>query len=74
MKCPECNSKALVMDSRPSGERIRRRYRCTGCEARFSTLELVESDVDALENGVARGKAIESVVGRMNSALRALRD
>lgn len=46
MRCPKCNSKAGVADSRPGPENTRRRrYVCSNyerCDTRFSTLEEIE--------------------------------
>jgi len=42
MKCPYCTSStSRVIDTRPSGERIRRRRECTACERRFTTYEYI---------------------------------
>ena len=42
MKCPFCGSDdSRVIDTRTSGERIRRRRECAACEKRFTTYERV---------------------------------
>jgi transcriptional repressor NrdR len=42
MKCPFCGSAdSRVIDTRTSGERIRRRRECGACERRFTTYERV---------------------------------
>lgn len=42
MKCPFCGSAdSRVIDTRTSGERIRRRRECGACEKRFTTYERV---------------------------------
>jgi transcriptional repressor NrdR len=42
MKCPFCGSDdSRVIDTRTSGERIRRRRECGACEKRFTTYERV---------------------------------
>ena len=42
MKCPYCREHgSRVIDTRPSGERIRRRRQCSVCERRFTTYEYV---------------------------------
>jgi transcriptional repressor NrdR len=42
MKCPFCGSDdSRVIDTRASGERIRRRRECGACEKRFTTYERV---------------------------------
>lgn len=43
MKCPTCaHEESRVVDSRTTGESIRRRRQCVGCQARFTTQERVE--------------------------------
>ena len=43
MKCPFCGSgESHVIDTRSSGERIRRRRECTECRERFTTYEAAE--------------------------------
>lgn len=42
MKCPHCGSvESRVIDTRASGERIRRRRECSACNTRFTTYERV---------------------------------
>ena len=42
LKCPHCGaSDSRVIDTRSSGERIRRRRECLSCEERFTTYERV---------------------------------
>jgi transcriptional repressor NrdR len=42
MKCPQCGGiESRVIDTRASGERIRRRRECGECKARFTTYERV---------------------------------
>ncbi len=42
LKCPHCGaSESRVIDTRSSGERIRRRRECFSCEERFTTYERV---------------------------------
>jgi transcriptional repressor NrdR len=42
MKCPHCGGiESRVIDTRTSGERIRRRRECGACENRFTTYERV---------------------------------
>lgn len=42
MRCPFCGHyDSRVIDTRSSGERIRRRRECLGCEKRFTTYERV---------------------------------
>lgn len=43
MKCPYCKNEGdKVIDSRSSGDNIRRRRECTGCGRRYTTYEYVE--------------------------------
>jgi transcriptional regulator NrdR family protein len=39
--CPRCNQETFTTDSRMQKGYRRRRYRCTGCELRFTTREVV---------------------------------
>lgn len=39
MNCPECGAETSVIDSRPSGDQIRRRRQCDRCAKRFTTYE-----------------------------------
>ncbi len=73
MKCPFCGSgDSHVIDTRSSGERIRRRRECISCEKRFTTYERVvlsnpmvvkrdgrreEFDPDKLAHGVRKACA-----------------
>ena len=42
MKCPHCGTtESRVIDTRSSGERIRRRRECLDCQKRFTTYERV---------------------------------
>ena len=41
MKCPYCGNKSKVIDSRSTGEGIRRRRECKACGQRFTTYERV---------------------------------
>ena len=44
MRCPQCdNDDSRVVDSRDSGDRVRRRRQCSGCEARFTTYERIHT-------------------------------
>lgn len=41
MRCPSCDAfNSGVIDSRTSGDMIRRRRRCTECQHRFTTFEV----------------------------------
>lgn len=42
LKCPRCSDVTDVIDSRDSGERIRRRHKCRACSSRFTTYEVIE--------------------------------
>ena len=48
MKCPKCNSEnTMCMDSRPRCNNTRaRRYECTNCLTRFSTIEIYKEKYD----------------------------
>ena len=43
MRCPYCgNTDSKVIDSRDTGDGIRRRRECQGCQSRFTTYEYVQ--------------------------------
>jgi hypothetical protein len=47
MICPNCETEvSQVIDSRPSGNTIRRRRKCSACSERFTTREYVIGDPD----------------------------
>ena len=39
---PSCGGNARVIEARPVGEQMRRRYQCVDCEIRFSTHERID--------------------------------
>ena len=41
MKCPNCNSRSTVIDTRQLKSHVRRRHICDGCNLRFTTHEKV---------------------------------
>lgn len=44
--CPQCDSRrSTVVDSRASGHTVRRRRKCSGCGARFTTYEVFFDEV-----------------------------
>ncbi len=46
MKCPHCDHKrSRVVDTRESGDGIRRRRQCTNCSQRFTTYEQINTAV-----------------------------
>lgn len=74
--CPGCGGATSVKDSRPreSGG-IRRRRRCNGCGARFTTYEFGAENVDDVLTGVQgapleavrQAKELVNIVGRMSA-------
>ena len=47
MKCPKCDNKTEVIDSRLSKHnRVRRRRKCKKCGHRFTTLEINIEDIE----------------------------
>lgn len=44
-QCPQCGLQGKCTDSRPYEGRIRRRYACTVCPQRWSTVEVLVDDV-----------------------------
>lgn len=45
MKC-SCPDKYLCIDSRPAMEHRTRRYKCTGCGSRWTTIEVIVGDLN----------------------------
>jgi len=43
-RCPHCNASGLVKQTRVEGRYTRRRYHCTRCKGRFSTVEYAVDD------------------------------
>jgi transcriptional regulator NrdR family protein len=39
MKCPECDARLKCIDTRTCRNHMRRRYKCPGCNKRWSTSE-----------------------------------
>ena len=51
MKCPKCGHDVLAcIETRPSGETIRRRRKCLKCGHRFSTFEISFDEYYGLKN------------------------
>lgn len=51
MKCPHCNQKrSRVVDTRESGDGIRRRRQCMNCEQRFTTYEQISTSVHIVKS------------------------
>ncbi len=46
MKCPACGSRSRVIDSRESGDCVRRRRCCDRCSQRWTTYELIPGMTD----------------------------
>ena len=61
MKCPKCDGKTIVTNSRPSEKKtIRRRRECMDCGYRFTTYEITEVLKDRYENAE---KTLEKAFG-----------
>jgi transcriptional repressor NrdR len=55
MRCPYCDAgDTRVIDSRPSGEAVRRRRACESCGNRFTTYERVEMSVAVVKRDGSR--------------------
>ena len=51
LKCPKCKGATVIIDSRDTGIRVRRRHKCLGCLFRFTTHEVIEDkDIERQEN------------------------
>ena len=69
MKCESCkNEQTEVIDSRPSGETIRRRRRCVGCGHRFTTREVSAKFVEEV---VRENKLLRKGVLALQEAIEA---
>ena len=52
MECPYCGADSRVLDSRRSGDDVRRRRQCLDCERRFTTYERVaQPEIRVLKRG-----------------------
>jgi len=74
MKCPFCGStETQVIDSRvsESGDSIRRRRRCAGCDKRFTTFEVVEMRMPQVikQNGTRVDWSAEKIRAGFTKAL-----
>ena len=50
MTCPRCNSYNLsCIESRPTGQKIRRRKKCLDCDYRMTTYEISSREYDVLK-------------------------
>lgn len=41
MRCPECNTRSTIIDTRHRPTHVTRRHFCAECEKRFTTFEIV---------------------------------
>jgi len=57
LKCPKCVGATIIIDSRDSGERIRRRHKCRACLFRFTTYEVIEDQEIEKQRNKARVEA-----------------
>ena len=49
MRCPTCGRPSKILDLRPFGGTVRRRRQCVSCEARYTTMEVLDEDFDVLQ-------------------------
>lgn len=66
MKCECGGSLERVKDSRPAevpvfGLVIRRRRECTSCNARTSTVEIIEGDIDKVKKDLAKQMTLKLI-------------
>lgn len=45
-RCPSCAAPGLVKQTRTTGPRVHRRYHCSKCKERFSTVETLARKVE----------------------------
>ncbi len=50
MKCPDCGSRATVIDTRQRFTHVTRRHFCDTCQKRFTTFEFVVDTVEPKAN------------------------
>lgn len=46
MNCPICNSSTIIVETRKSEDKIRRRKRCKSCSMKFTTYEIMDQDYE----------------------------
>jgi transcriptional regulator NrdR family protein len=66
--CSSCGSRTEVVDSRSSGQTIRRRRVCTGCQGRMTTYETTDKPGSRVE-----GEA-KQIIDSLTEELKALRE
>ena len=63
MLCPDCGCEiTAVIDSRKRGGMCRRRHKCLECNCRFSTMEILVDDYEALLRDALAFRKISKVV------------
>lgn len=67
LTCPECGSVRLkVTDSRPSGDKVRRRRKCLNCAAKFTTFESHEKDAFGIRLKLTQtSEALDKLAGEL---------
>lgn len=72
MPCPECGDRASVCsDSRPvrTTGTIRRRRKCVSCDARWTTYEYAEKDIEALRSVIPALRQVQTLLDGINGWL-----
>ena len=66
MTCPRCNSYNIsCINSRPTGQKIRRRKKCLDCDYRFTTYEISSGEYDVLKRYKELLKDLQEKVGEL---------
>jgi len=77
LHCPSCNHPTSeVKDSRPNEHGIRRRRVCTGCNQRFTTLEVIATNPDVAQElaDTSRRNSVAMRIRRITESLETLLD
>ena len=70
--CPECRSRNITaIDSRPAHYGVRRRKRCSDCNAKFTTCEISMEDLEAIKELIFT-KTLLTNIRYMKDNLRAI--
>lgn len=73
MLCRTCGAKSAVLETRESGEGLRRRRECGACGARWTTVELpYEGSCPVAVMTDVQVAALRGVMGRMHDFVEAI--
>jgi transcriptional regulator NrdR family protein len=66
IRCPKCDGKSSVIDSRPTSTNVRRRRECGTCFTRWSTHEVLIGQDEAVD-------VVEGVIDLLTETRKAMR-